>query len=60
VQSYKLVIKDNLKIKREERIREKNPLKTLILMLIGLLIRRGSVVKAKLRMAKWGLIEHVL
>jgi hypothetical protein len=45
-------MKDNLKIKREERRREENPLKTLILVLIRLLIRRGSVLKAKLRMAK--------
>jgi hypothetical protein len=45
-------MKDNLKIKREERRREKNPLRTPILVLIGLLIRRGSVLKAKLRMAK--------
>jgi hypothetical protein len=51
-QSYKLVIKDNLKIKREERRKEENPLKTPILMLIRLLIRRGSILKAKLRMAK--------
>jgi hypothetical protein len=45
-------MKDNLKIKREERRREKNPLRTPILVLIGLLIRRGSVLEAKLRMAK--------
>jgi hypothetical protein len=51
-QSYKLVIKNNLKIKREERRREENPLKTLILVLARLLIRRGSVLKAKLRIVK--------
>jgi hypothetical protein len=45
-------MKDNLKIKREERRREENPLRTPILVLIGLLIRRGSVLKAKLRIAK--------
>jgi hypothetical protein len=45
-------MKDNLKIKRKERRREENPLKTLILVLAGLLIRRGSVLEAKLRMAK--------
>jgi hypothetical protein len=45
-------MKDNLKIKREERRREENPLRTPILVLAGLLIRRGSVLKAKLRMAK--------
>ena len=45
-------MKDNLKIKREERRREENPLKTPILVLIGLLIQRGSVLEAKLRMAK--------
>jgi hypothetical protein len=45
-------MKDNLKIKREERRIEENPLRTLILVPIGLLIRRGSVLKAKLRMAK--------
>jgi hypothetical protein len=45
-------MKDNLKIKREERRREKNPLRTPILVLIRLLIRRGSVLEAKLRMAK--------
>jgi hypothetical protein len=45
-------MKDNLKIKREERRREENPLRTPILVPIGLLIRRGSVPKAKLRMAK--------
>jgi hypothetical protein len=45
-------MKDNLKIKREERRREENPLRTPILMPAGLLIRRGSVPKAKLRMAK--------
>jgi hypothetical protein len=45
-------MKDNLKIKREERRREENPLRTPILVLAGLLIRRGSVPKAKLRMAK--------
>jgi hypothetical protein len=45
-------MKDNLKIKREERRREENPLRTLILVLARLLIRRGSVLKAKLRMAK--------
>jgi hypothetical protein len=28
-------------------------------VLIRLLIRRGSVLKAKLRMAKWSLIGHV-
>jgi hypothetical protein len=50
-QSYKLVIKDNLKIKRKER-REEKSLKTLILVLIRLLIQRGSVFKVKLRMAK--------
>jgi hypothetical protein len=31
-------MKDNLKIKKEERKREKNPLKGSILVLIGLLI----------------------
>jgi hypothetical protein len=45
-------MKDNLKIKREERRREENPLRTPILVLAGLLIRRGSVPEAKLRMAK--------
>jgi hypothetical protein len=45
-------MKDNLKIKREERRREENPLRTPILVPIGLLIRRGSIFKAKLRMAK--------
>jgi hypothetical protein len=45
-------MKDNLKIKREERRREENPLRTPILVPVGLLIRRGSVPKAKLRMAK--------
>jgi hypothetical protein len=50
-QSYKLVIKDNLKIKRKER-REEKSLKTLILVFIRLLIQRGSVFKVKLRMAK--------
>jgi hypothetical protein len=45
-------MKDNLKIKREERRREENPLRTPILVPIGLLIRRGSVLKAKLRIAK--------
>jgi hypothetical protein len=45
-------MKDNLKIKRKERRREENPLRTFILVLIRLLIRRGSVLKAKLRMAK--------
>jgi hypothetical protein len=45
-------MKDNLKIKREERRREENPLRTPILVPIRLLIRRGSVLKAKLRMAK--------
>jgi hypothetical protein len=28
-------------------------------MLIRLLIRRGSVLKAKLRIVKWSLIKHV-
>jgi hypothetical protein len=50
--AYRLVIKDNLKIKREERRREENPLRTPILVPIGLLIRRGSVLEAKLRIAK--------
>jgi hypothetical protein len=45
-------MKDNLKIKREERRREENPLRTPILVPVGLLIRRGSVLEAKLRMAK--------
>jgi hypothetical protein len=45
-------MKDNLKIKREERRREENPLRTPILVPAGLLIRRGSVPEAKLRMAK--------
>jgi hypothetical protein len=45
-------MKDNLKIKREERRREENPLRTPILVLARLLIRRGSVPKAKPRMAK--------
>jgi hypothetical protein len=31
-------MKDNLKIKREERRREENPLRTFILVLAGLLI----------------------
>jgi hypothetical protein len=52
-------MKNNLKIKREERRREENPLRTPILVLARLLIQRGSVLKAKLRMAKWGLAEHV-
>jgi hypothetical protein len=38
-------MKDNLKI-------EENPLRTPILVPAGLLIRRGSVPEAKLRMAK--------
>jgi hypothetical protein len=45
-------MKDNLKIKREERRREENPLRTPILVPVGLLIRKGSVLEAKLRMAK--------
>jgi hypothetical protein len=45
-------MKDNLKIKREERRREENPLRTPILVPAGLLIRGGSVPEAKLRMAK--------
>jgi hypothetical protein len=45
-------MKDNLKIKREEGRREENPLRTPILVPAGLLIRRGSVPEAKLRMAK--------
>jgi hypothetical protein len=45
-------MKDNLKIKREERRREENPLRTPILVPTGLLIQRGSVPKAKLHMAK--------
>jgi hypothetical protein len=45
-------MKDNLKIKREERRREEDPLRTPILVPAGLLIRRGSVPEAKLRMAK--------
>jgi hypothetical protein len=45
-------MKDNLKIKREERRREENPLRTPILVPAGLLIRRGSVPEAKLRIAK--------
>jgi hypothetical protein len=28
-------------------------------MLVKLLIRRGSVLKAKLYIAKWGLVKHV-